>query len=325
MKTNHSAISQPFLLRDRDGNSLELHNVDLSWDEEDGDVMSCQMTFEVDFETYQQGSLSEMFNHESELRAADFGEEFHRDRSVELEVILDDECLDELLAHANTVEEAAKYLLELDVSASPLLETENWYLLYAKQSVPLPSELEEEDSNFEIVYRTHWASEQDESEDIELETNELFTQLIDFFESEDWDYGLLEEYGIIKLSYKGLSGEWDCFALGNDLETEIGFYSIYQENIPEGARLPVSEFLTRANYGMPVGNFEMDLDSGEVRFKISVELGNTVIPEELLGCNVERNLAIADRFFPIIKLVASGEVSVMQAIALAQNLNFETN
>ncbi|MEE3716431.1 hypothetical protein V2H45_06715 [Tumidithrix elongata RA019] len=320
METNHSAISQPFSLRDRDGIPLEMHNVDLSWDEEDGDVMSCQMTFEIDFEIYQQGSLREMFNHESELRATDFGEEFHRDRMVELEIILDDECLDDLLVHANTVEEAAKYLLELNGSESPLLETENWYLLYAKQSM-----LDEEGSSAEIVYRTHWASEEDESEDVGIETNELFTQLIDFFESEDWDYGLLEEYGIIKLSYKGLSGEWDCFALGNDLDTEIGFYSIYQENIPEVSRLPVSEFLTRANYGMPVGNFEIDLDSGEVRFKISVELGNTIIPEELLGCNVERNLAIADRFFPIIKLVASGEVSVMQAIALAQNLNFETN
>jgi hypothetical protein len=322
MKTSHSAITLPLSLRDRAGNPLEISNVDLSWDQEDGDVMSCQMTFEIDFKTYQSASHKEMFNHEVELRIDDFGEEFRSDRPVELEIILDDECLDDLLAHANNVEEAAKYLLAQDLAKSPLLETENWYLLYAKQSVDLPEELDEDGSTMKIVYRTHWAAEEGDDED-ELETHELFDQLVDFFDAEEWEYELLEDHGLIKLAYKGLSCEWECFARGNDLDTEIGFYSIYPENVPESALTTISEFLTRVNYGLPVGNFEMDLDSGEVRFKFALVLGSLIFAPEMLSTNIELNVMLADRFFPLIKSLANGEITVMQAIAVAENLNLE--
>ncbi len=32
----------------------------------------------------------------------------------------------------------------------------------------------------------------------------------------------------------------------------------------------MNEFITRANYGLPSGNFEMNYDTGEVRFRTSV-------------------------------------------------------
>ena len=40
---------------------------------------------------------------------------------------------------------------------------------------------------------------------------------------------------------------------------------------PEEMRVPMAEFLTRANYGLRIGNFEMDFEDGEVRYKSSVD------------------------------------------------------
>lgn len=43
-------------------------------------------------------------------------------------------------------------------------------------------------------------------------------------------------------------------------------------NVPEDRRLALAEFLTRANYGLFIGNFEMDWQDGEVRYKTSIDV-----------------------------------------------------
>lgn len=39
--------------------------------------------------------------------------------------------------------------------------------------------------------------------------------------------------------------------------------------MPEMARMPVAEVLVRTNWTLPTGNFEIDLNDGEIRFKAS--------------------------------------------------------
>lgn len=41
----------------------------------------------------------------------------------------------------------------------------------------------------------------------------------------------------------------------------------------ENARLPVAEYLTRANFNMRNGNFEMSMETGEIRFKTYLHAG----------------------------------------------------
>jgi hypothetical protein len=41
--------------------------------------------------------------------------------------------------------------------------------------------------------------------------------------------------------------------------------------VPEDKRPAVCEFITRANYGLPAGNFEMDWSDGELRYKVFLD------------------------------------------------------
>ena len=41
--------------------------------------------------------------------------------------------------------------------------------------------------------------------------------------------------------------------------------------VPEEKRSAVCEFITRANYGLPSGNFEMDCNDGELRYKVYLD------------------------------------------------------
>jgi hypothetical protein len=65
-------------------------------------------------------------------------------------------------------------------------------------------------------------------------------------------------------------------------------YVLCPVRVPEGnKRLQVAEFLTRANYGLMIGNFEMDFRDGEVRYKGALEYADgdltTMMIENLIG------------------------------------------
>lgn len=69
----------------------------------------------------------------------------------------------------------------------------------------------------------------------------------------------------------GLGPKIECvkFYIENNDDTVV-CYHILPFNAPEEVRPAVSEFITRANYGLPFGNFEMDLTDGELRYKITI-------------------------------------------------------
>ncbi|KMS64768.1 hypothetical protein BVRB_042860, partial [Beta vulgaris subsp. vulgaris] len=51
----------------------------------------------------------------------------------------------------------------------------------------------------------------------------------------------------------------------------IIFYSLYPNRIDTQYRKAVAEFLVRVNFALNFGNFEFNLDDGQVRFKMSVQ------------------------------------------------------
>lgn len=53
-------------------------------------------------------------------------------------------------------------------------------------------------------------------------------------------------------------------------ELTVMFKTLLPFNIPEKYRQQVSEYITRVNYEMLMGNFEMDFSDGEFSYKISL-------------------------------------------------------
>jgi hypothetical protein len=85
--------------------------------------------------------------------------------------------------------------------------------------------------------------------------------------------------------------------------------------VPEDKRLIMADFLTRANYGLYIGNFEMDFNDGEVRYKTSIDVEGTELNTALITRVVYDNLAVMDRYLPGIMSVVFGGASPTEAIA----------
>lgn len=96
-------------------------------------------------------------------------------------------------------------------------------------------------------------------------------------------------------------------------------YGVALVEVPPERRLAVAELITRINYGLPVGNFELDLGDGEVRFKSSasyagLELGPELVRNVLLPCPL-----MVVRYLPAIRAVLSGTspLAALEAAASA--------
>jgi len=128
-----------------------------------------------------------------------------------------------------------------------------------------------------------------------------------FFDEDEWPYEVSEEESALVAGYLGENGEYTCVLRTREAEAQILFYAICPEIIPPAKRPAVAEFITRANYGMYLGNFEMDFEDGEVRYKTAADIEEQVFTSLFVKNLVYACVATMDRYMPGIRRLVSSE------------------
>lgn len=101
--------------------------------------------------------------------------------------------------------------------------------------------------------------------------------VIQFFAAEEWPYIQLQEEATLRLSFRGNHGQWTCYARVRDEQKQFVFYSLCPVEAAEHQRLAIAELITRINYGIVSGNFEMDFNDGEIRYKTNIDVGDELL------------------------------------------------
>jgi len=104
------------------------------------------------------------------------------------------------------------------------------------------------------------------------------------------------------------------FDIKEDKE-QLFVYVCCSNRVPEDRRLQVAEFITRSNFGMAMGNFEMDMNDGEMRYKVSID-----VEDGELSCKMVQNMLAAsiqtmERYFPGLMAVCYGGQDAAVAVA----------
>ncbi len=132
--------------------------------------------------------------------------------------------------------------------------------------------------------------------------------ILSFLESRGWTCSYDRDADVVDISYQGEHGPYVCFLLALEDEGRIVFYSACPVKVPEARRVAAAEFLMRANYGLTLGNFEMDFRDGEVRFKSSLEVDEDGPEGEPLQRVIQANVLAMDYYAPgIVQLAQGGE------------------
>ena len=123
---------------------------------------------------------------------------------------------------------------------------------------------------------------------------DIFQGLVNFFIEDDWALIKIQGEPILCLTYQGKNCRWNCYAKVYSKQ-QIVFYSIYPTLVPENKLLPVAEFINRA-YKLVIGNFKLDFELREFRYKISFDVSVAIPPVVLINNFVYTNITTMDEF-----------------------------
>jgi len=138
------------------------------------------------------------------------------------------------------------------------------------------------------------------------------------FEVEGWE---TDDDGDRTIAFRlddGDGREWDAGLLVDEDAERVLFYSTTLEMASPKHRAQVMELITRANFGLPSGNFELDLEDGEVCFKTSIELEGVELTPQMCTNLVGTNLVVMGTYFDALHDVMAGKVSAAEAIAAVE-------
>ena len=126
-----------------------------------------------------------------------------------------------------------------------------------------------------------------------------------YFASEDWPVAETDA-GVLETAFEGSATVWPVRIHVFEEDVRAVFVSAFPAVVPDEHRAAVGEFCNRANFGLAIGNFELDVDGGEVRFRTSVDAEGLEPTPELVCNAVVANVLTMDRYVTGLLAVLNG-------------------
>jgi hypothetical protein len=142
-----------------------------------------------------------------------------------------------------------------------------------------------------------------------------FNALATFLEEDGWHPQRLEDRTILRVYFSGDHGDVRCYAqVRVDLEQFL-FYVIAPIKAPQEVRDAVAAYITRANFGLRIGNFELDFSDGEVRYKSSLDFEGQTLTPVLIKNAIYPAVHTMDFYLPGLLAVMYGNRTPEEAIS----------
>ncbi len=142
----------------------------------------------------------------------------------------------------------------------------------------------------------------------------IFNDLAEFFTGDEWGPEQIEEQPVLQMDFEGDNGRWTCLAFAHDDRERVVFTSLLPVEVPEDKRILAAEYLTRANFGMEIGNFEMDFSDGAVQFRTSIDIEGGELTPKMIQNLAYVNVTVTDQYLPGLVMVVEGDATPEEAI-----------
>jgi hypothetical protein len=146
----------------------------------------------------------------------------------------------------------------------------------------------------------------------------LLDQLKAYFTQDEWQFEQHITDPILQMSFVAKENAWVCYAQALEAEAQFVFYSLAPITVTRPKLWLCADYLMRANYNLILGNFELEMDSGEVRFKTSIDVEGDRLSYALFRPVVYSNLAMMERYLPGLKLIINEHMQPAEALKRAE-------
>lgn len=142
----------------------------------------------------------------------------------------------------------------------------------------------------------------------------LMPVILETLERQAVRYEADAERARVKLRINGEEITYDCLLLADEALELVRCYVRPPVWVPESARPEMCEAITRANYALPFGNFEMDMGDGELCFKTGVDVQGGALTGRMVDSLVGAGVAMCNLFYPAFMRVIYGGIAPERAI-----------
>ncbi len=142
-----------------------------------------------------------------------------------------------------------------------------------------------------------------------------YAVVLSFFRGQRWIFREEPDHQRVAFEYASAAGAWSTYVAALDDAEQVVVYGVVPFAIDVARRGAVMELITRANFGLTLGNFEIDLEDGETRFKTSLDVEGAELSERLLLSMVRANLAVMEHYLPAIVGTALRDARPLDALA----------
>lgn len=135
-----------------------------------------------------------------------------------------------------------------------------------------------------------------------------------FLHDDEWKPERINDHPAFRVFYQGTNVHLRCVAQIKLETQQLVIYAYYPIHVGQEQRMAAAEYLTRANYGLNVANFEFDFNDGEVRCKCSLDFEDETLSYPWVRNTIYPATRIADRYFPGLMKVIYGSATPEEAI-----------
>ena len=130
-----------------------------------------------------------------------------------------------------------------------------------------------------------------------METEAIVDAVRDFLDEDDWHYEYDAERNVIRANVTLKCKLKNARMIIRFRKTDYNVYMISPVSADAENLGEVLRFAAMANYGLASGNFEVDVEDGEIRYKSYVDCdGLEKLPKELFDDGINACWAMMDRY-----------------------------
>lgn len=132
-------------------------------------------------------------------------------------------------------------------------------------------------------------------------------------EEQGWRYAVVEDAPLVAFNVTGDRATYPCWGAANDETEQCTAFVVFPHRVPEEKRVAAAELLTRINYGLAIGNLEMDFADGELRFRASIDVEGGRLSTRMVLTMFTGGLWAFDRYHDALMKVMYAGASAEEA------------
>ena len=149
------------------------------------------------------------------------------------------------------------------------------------------------------------------------EKNNVTEAIRVYFDSQNWKYRYDEDKGLFRMFMHIRVDDVDACEVRTIVRDERRFttFVTFPFRVPEKKRAIAASFISRANYKLLLGCFEMDYRDGEIQYKTTCLCGNIRLEPQYIERQVDVGIQMAEQYGAGLVDVLFRGASVEEVIA----------